>query len=785
MGKQYTADKIIISGGTSSQFLKGDGSLDSTVYQSALGYTPENLANKATSFSTVNDTLYPTIQAVKTYADSLVAGLLDDRGSYNASVNTFPTTGGSGTAGAVLKGDFWYVSAAGTLGGVAVNIGDSFRALVDTPGQTATNWSVLEGNLGFVPYNSTNPAGYTSNLGTVTSISMTVPTGLSISGSPITSSGTLGLTFTAGYSIPTDANQTNWTSAYTNRITSLTTTGSSGASTLVSNVLNIPNYTLSGLGGQPLDADLTAIAALAGASGILIKTALNTWSLDTNTYLTSSTGVTTFSAGTTGLTPSASSSGAITLGGILNVLNGGTGSSTAAGARTNLGATTVGGNVFTSTNPTAITFLRANADNTVSWLDATTFRAAIGAGTSSTVGTVTSVSALSFGTTGTDLSSTVATETTTPVITLNVPTASATNRGALSSADWTTFNGKQNALTNPVTGTGAGATNTIPKFTGVNDLGNSGIIDNGTTVNFSTSNVKITGADATTRFSVGNSSSTAYIDFYGQTHATIPNDIALITNATGRVRFFTTATERASILANGNFLIGTTTDSGDKLRVNGTTLLGGNVNIAGIIKTSTSTGEFLRSDATVAGASQVINIYNSAGTRRMHFGYGSTSSESLFLSNDLNGDIILKTNATERINISSAGVVKVNNLSGTGTRTVVADASGNLSAIPTKNSSIITAELSITNGTTSTVVTLDTNATYLGHVTHTTDPTNFKSIIVACGQLGGTIQGAINIINNMAGASFEVNCVGQSLQITNSTGATATFRVALNKIGIN
>ena len=62
------------------------------------------------------------------------------------------------------------------------------------------------------------------------------------------------------------------------------------------------------------------------------------------------------------------------------------------------------------------------------------------------VGTVTNVSALTIGTTGTDLTSTVANSTTTPVITLNVPTASATNRGALSSADWSIFNAKQPAL---------------------------------------------------------------------------------------------------------------------------------------------------------------------------------------------------------------------------------------------------------------------------------------------------------------------------------------------------
>jgi hypothetical protein len=64
----------------------------------------------------------------------------------------------------------------------------------------------------------------------------------------------------------------------------------------------------------------------------------------------------------------------------------------------------------------------------------------------SNVGTVTSVAALTLGTTGTDLSSTVANGTTTPVITLNVPTASAANRGALSAADWTTFNGKQDNI---------------------------------------------------------------------------------------------------------------------------------------------------------------------------------------------------------------------------------------------------------------------------------------------------------------------------------------------------
>ena len=68
-------------------------------------------------------------------------------------------------------------------------------------------------------------------------------------------------------------------------------------------------------------------------------------------------------------------------------------------------------------------------------------------------GTVTSVAALTLGTSGTDLTSTVANGTTTPVITLNVPTASASNRGVLSSTDWTTFNNKGSGTITSVTAT--------------------------------------------------------------------------------------------------------------------------------------------------------------------------------------------------------------------------------------------------------------------------------------------------------------------------------------------
>lgn len=75
--------------------------------------------------------------------------------------------------------------------------------------------------------------------------------------------------------------------------------------------------------------------------------------------------------------------------GTVAIGNGGSGATTAAGARTAFGATTVGSNLFTLTNPSAITFVRINADNSVSTLNAADFRTAIGAGTGN--GSVTSV----------------------------------------------------------------------------------------------------------------------------------------------------------------------------------------------------------------------------------------------------------------------------------------------------------------------------------------------------------------------------------------------------------
>lgn len=73
-------------------------------------------------------------------------------------------------------------------------------------------------------------------VGTVTSVAMTVPTGLEVTGSPITSSGTLAVSYASGYSIPTTTKQTEWDNKATGSIT--TTTGSE-AVTINNDTLNV------------------------------------------------------------------------------------------------------------------------------------------------------------------------------------------------------------------------------------------------------------------------------------------------------------------------------------------------------------------------------------------------------------------------------------------------------------------------------------------------------------------------------------------------------------------
>ena len=215
----------------------------------------------------------------------------------------------------------------------------------------------------------------------------------------------------------------------------------------------------------------------------------------------------------------------------------------------------------------------------------------------SNLGTVTSVG-LSSATSGVTIGSTPIT--TSGTITLAIATASGSQNGLLSSTDWTTFNGKQNALTNPVTGTGT--TNYLPKFTGASTIADSNIFNSATSVGINTATpgsyglaVDYSGPTLSV-LSIKNTSSTGYsgahffnnsgslmghIGYANASTGAFTDSIFFGSIASKSILFTTADTTKMALFANGNLGLGVgTTDAGFKLDVNGTARFVNGVNMA-------------------------------------------------------------------------------------------------------------------------------------------------------------------------------------------------------------
>jgi hypothetical protein len=205
---------------------------------------------------------------------------------------------------------------------------------------------------------------------------------------------------------------------------SLTVSGASGASTYNSStgVLNVPTYTLAGLGG------ITA-SFLSGGTGI--------------TY-NSGTGVIAYS-GTVYTDAS-----------VRGLFSGGTGIT----YNSSTGAISYSGTVYTDSSVRAL----FSGTSPITYNSSTGAIGITGANLTEATSSVLTIT----GGTGALLSAT----------SIQVKQASGSENGFLSSTDWTTFNNKAGAL--------SGTTNFISKFTSSSAIGNSIIFDNGTNVGIST-----------------------------------------------------------------------------------------------------------------------------------------------------------------------------------------------------------------------------------------------------------------------------------------------------------
>ena len=144
--------------------------------------------------------------------------------------------------------------------------------------------------------------------------------------------------------------------------------------------------------------------------------------------------------------------------------------------------------------------------------------------TNTTTGTVTSVG-LTTGTTGTDVNVTNSPITSSGTIVLNIPIASATNTGKLSSTDWSTFNSKQSALT---FGNLGEVTSSVLTITG----GVGAVIGSGTTIQVQQATTSTSGYLSSTDWNTFNSKQSA-LTFGNLTETT--SSILTITGGTGAV----------------------------------------------------------------------------------------------------------------------------------------------------------------------------------------------------------------------------------------------------------
>jgi hypothetical protein len=598
----------LLDGLSSADFqatLSGTGIVKSTA--GTISYLTDNSGNWNTAFN-----------------DSIVSAAVTGTTTKTLTLNQ--QDGGSVTASWTDDNTDAVSSVFGRTGAVVATEGDySLTQLSDVTLTSPANGQVLK-------YNGTAWINGTDlNSGTVTSVGMSVPTGLSVAGSPITTSGTLALSMAAGYSLPTDASQSTWNTAYNERISS-----ASAPLAISSNALSISQATAS-VNGYLSSTDwttfnnkqtagnyITALTGEASASGPGSSSITLTNSAVIGKVLTG--------LNVTGGSVSATDSILDAFGKVQNQINSLVGGTIYKGtwdASTNTPTLTssVGTqgyyyivSVAGSTNLNGITSWNVGdwaifdgtawqkVDNTDSVVSVNGLVGAV----SLTTSNITEGTNLYYTEARVDANSNVAANTAArhnavtlgtanglslSTQALSLALASGSTTGALSSTDWTTFNNKQNALTNPITGTGT--TNYLPKFTGASALGNSLVYDSGTAIGIGT-------ATPTSKLNVIGD---IHIGDYGTDAARVldlrtNNSLFTITTdgtagglgttisyswangGQGPLKFNNAAGEVMRLSAGGNCLIGTTTDSGYKLVVNGDTLI--NNKIISLSNTDTS-----------------------------------------------------------------------------------------------------------------------------------------------------------------------------------------------------
>jgi hypothetical protein len=502
-------------------------------------------------------------------------------------------------------------------------------------------------------------------VGTVTSVGMSAPTGFTVSGTPVTSSGTLGLAFAAGYSLPTDAIQADWTTSYNRSLTAFAYNTSTGAltltkqdtTTLIANVTLAPFSTTNLAEGTNLYfTDARARTAISGGTGISYN---NTTGTITNSDLGSSqnifknfdvAGQSTVSADTNNdtLTLVAGTNITITTNATTDTITinstdqfVGTVTSVAMSVPTGFA---ISGSPITTSGTLGVSFASGyslptdaiQADWTTSYnrsLTAFAYNTSTGALTLTKQDTTTliaNVTLAPFSTTnlaeGTNLYFTDARVRTAIALTTSGTSGAATYNNTTGVFNIPQY---QAAITNPVTGTGT--TNYVPKWTSASAIGDSQIFDSGTFVGIGTaspaaelqvnkaSDVTIAMSNSTAVTS-GNRGTLAFYNS-GVSTVAIIRAAAVTDNVGTELQFHTrpaagSVTQQMTITSTGNVGIGTTAPV-LKLDINGAAGSPGLGATTGMLKIGQTSATGFLTIGAIAGGSYAgwIQMSDGAGSQ--------------------------------------------------------------------------------------------------------------------------------------------------------------------------
>ena len=330
----------LVAPGTAGNVLKSDGTTWASSGVPAGGATTQIQYNNAGSLAGSSSLTFNSgTGTVSATAFSGSGSGLTGLNASNISSGTLPVArGGTGatTLTGVVKGNGTSALTAGT---------------VDLASEVTGTLTASNGGTGLTTFTSANNAVYSTSPSALTAGTLPVPAGGTgrttlASGGMLLGNGSNGVNVLSGTSIGQipQWDGVTWSvgslpAGGVTNVTASSPLNSTGGSTP-----NISIISSTGTGAVVLreSPSLTGTPTAPTQATPDNSTAIATTAYVTNKIAAVATGVTSFSAGSTGLTPSIATNGAITLAGTLNIANGGTGATTAANARTNLGVTATG-----------------------------------------------------------------------------------------------------------------------------------------------------------------------------------------------------------------------------------------------------------------------------------------------------------------------------------------------------------------------------------------------------------------------------------------------------------